>query len=140
MVEVDATKQRQATAGPGETYYSPRTVAGWLLRWRELVELAQPTAGAVCYDARLSQQTPGRWPANPARYLEIMADIERAWVHLKGRWSLESLVVEYTMQGYELRTIEDHLRIRHGTAKPAFRRACRSMAETLGWVGGDEDE
>ena len=131
MVEA---KERTAEGGQGETFYSPRRVASWVLRWRELIELAQPTAGAICYDARLSQQTPGRKPSNPARYLEIMADLERAWASLR-IWSIEWNVVKTLMDGFPLREFEARYRLSHGTAKEAQERACQMMAEKLGWRG-----
>jgi hypothetical protein len=110
----------------------------WVMRWRELVELALPTAGAIRYDAEAFCRSMGIHDC--FAFCDVLADIERAWVHLRGRWSLESLVIEYTMQGYELRTIEDCLRIRHGSARPAFQRACTTMAMHLGWRENDNSD
>ena len=119
---------------PAETYYTPRRVADWLSRWDELRELAVPTAQAVRYDGDLSQHTPGRKPSNSTRYIEIMADIERAWIGLR-IWSIEWNVVKTLMDGYPLREFEAQYRLRHGTAREAMDTACQKMAEHLGWRG-----
>ena len=118
----------------GESYYTPDRVDYWLCHWRELLQLAMPTAPAVRYDATLAQHTPGRRPADPTRYVDVVADLERAWVSL-GCLSLEFKAVECTMQGWPLREIERIYRLRHGTAYEAYERAKERMARHLGWRG-----
>lgn len=122
-----------------ETFYNPGKVAYWLEHWADLTELAVPTAGTIRYLASESCDRHGfDNSCDPLHYLHIQTDIERAWVMLRsGRWSIEVVVTEYVMRGYGLRDIEYQLRIQHGVAEPAFKRACRQMAEYLGWQSSD---
>lgn len=132
LSEEPAAYDVQPCGVDAETWYSPGRVAGYLERWAELRELACPTAQAVRYDGNLSQHTPGRKPPDATRYVEIMADIERAWCQLP-IWSIEWNAVKCLMDGHPLREMEVCYRLRHGTAYEAFRTATRTMAEYLGW-------
>jgi hypothetical protein len=117
-----------------ETYYTPRRVRYWIERWKELQELACPTAGAIRYD-KIGSLPEGMRMSDPTRYVDVVADIERAWIHLGGRWSLQVQMVERYMQGYDLGAIAGWLRVRPIDADEATERACRLMAEYLGWRG-----
>lgn len=112
--------------------YSPGKVAHWLINWGELRELAVPTVGAIPYDA--NSRCHSTAPHEDYPYCTTMVDIERAWANLPGgRWSLEHTIAEWVMHGYEIRTVEDILRIGHGSGQDAFRRACVEMAHYLGY-------
>lgn len=121
-------------AEPTDEYcpYSPSRIDGWLSRWAELRELAYPSAPAVRYDARLFQPTPGRKLGDCTRYVDIMADIERAWAALT-IWSIEWNTVKTLMDGYPLRQMAMTYRLHADTVYDAYHRATKRMAERLGW-------
>lgn len=116
----------------GFRYYTPSRVGYWLDHWRELTELAMPAPAGIRYD-KVGSIPHGSRPADPMRWVDVIADIERAWAHLGNRWSAAFLVVEYTILGYHIREIEDTLHMRHGSGSLILEDACRQMARYLGW-------
>lgn len=124
-------------SGELETYYTPRRVGYWLCHWRELCELAVPTAGAIRYDRPSISLPEGIKPRDGMHFADIQVDIERAYSRLHP-WSLEHQMAEWTMKGYEIETIADILGVPRDTAWTAFIDARRSIARIL--AGGRADK
>ena len=118
--------------GEPETYYTPARVGWWLCHWRELLELAVPTAGAIRYDRPSICVPEGMKPRDAMHYTDVMLDIEGAFVQLR-RWSLERQMAEWTMAGYEIETIADLMRVPREDAREAAEGVRHSIARILGW-------
>ena len=95
--------------------------------------LAAPTAPAIRYDRPSISVPEGMKPRDGQHYSDVRTDLERAWGLLGHRWSLPFQVVEWTMDGYELATIADLMRVPRRAAAGAYCEACRAMADRLGW-------
>jgi hypothetical protein len=117
-----------------ERYYSPSRIRYWWEHWKELKELAVPTAGAIRYD-RVSKVPEGVRLSDPLRYSDVLLDLERAHVELGGHWSIEWQIVQWARRGWDLAAIAGELRVSVKEADCAFDRATAAMAETLGWKG-----
>ena len=115
-------------------YYSPARVRYWLEHWRELLELAAPTAPAIRYD-KIGTMPDGMRLSDPTRWTDVAADIEREWAHLHGPWSAEFLVVEWLMRGEDLVSFARGLRIQLAVADRALWDASEFIARRLGWEG-----
>jgi hypothetical protein len=121
-----------------ETDYSPGKVAYYIARWPELLEEAIVTPRS---SSQFSAEPGSSGNVNPFHAAIVVVDIERAWIQL-GRWSLEFQMVEWSMKrplstrhNNYLVSVADSLRVSLHDANNAYHRACRQMAETLGWRG-----
>ncbi len=135
MVGTEERKATQDARDPARerNQYSPGYIGYWLDHWLELKELAVPTAPAIRYDKLNTQVPVGFRRSDPMHYMDLMVDIERAWVQLGHRWSLAFQIVEWCMQGYDLVTIADQLRVSVDVASDTFDAVCARMARLLGW-------
>jgi hypothetical protein len=145
-----------------ESYYTPERVTYWLLRWDELLSLAETPKtsrhlrspgcrpGASCsYGALTGIRDIRGGRSDQLAYADIVSDIERAHASL-GFGSLRWRVVDCRMRrlgtphpadtrlgpgegSVALRDIARSLRMRYETVKDAYDGATRSMAEHLGW-------
>lgn len=101
--------------------------------WRELQELAVPTTPAIRYD-KLSANVPnGYRRAASMKYAETMADIEMAWRRVAGWWFLALQMGEWCMQGLDLVSMADRLRVSVRAADEALEDICEAIAIELGW-------
>lgn len=126
-----------------QSYYGPDRVSYWLRNFAHLHALAQnpstsrnllfrgPTPESPKTGAR---QKGGH--GDHLRYADILADIERAFAMmcLTRPGSLETLTVVKVSEGWPLWRIAKVQQIGKGRTLESFDRACREMAEYLGWV------
>ena len=132
-----------------DRYYTVERIDHWLRNWPLLVSLAETPRSSRHYltmehrlrrgpcpeEQRVGQA--GGYHGDPLQYADILADIEQAWVHLKGgqRWSAEFAVVEYTMQRRSWSELAAAWRVGKEVVAAAYERALVMMAEYLGWKG-----
>lgn len=120
----------------GEAFYSPACIDRLLNRWAEVIAFAEASGGAISA-SRMREliSAAGAPPSDLYFYVHVKADIERAWVHLGGRWSEPFILIEHRMQGWPLAVIAREQRRRYEEVSRAYWRAVDTMARYLGWTG-----
>lgn len=117
----------------GETFYSPGKVAYWIEHWGELQELALLTPQSPSRYRELTNHCTGpNLEHDRMHYLHTICDLQIARVKLEPA-SPEAWAVEAAMHNVTFREAEHDHHIRHCSLLEAFPRACRQMAESLGW-------
>lgn len=126
------TETRPEAVNVEPSDYTPDSVAGWLESWAELQELALLTPPSSSRFRELSICGSGASPHDRMHHLHTICDLQIARVQLEPG-SLEAWAVEAAMHSITFRQAEhDHHR-RNGSIAEAYPRACRQMAESLGW-------
>ena len=133
MVVVEDSRPGETPAlAEADRAYSPRTVQRWLDNWGRLNELALLTPPSTSRFRELTIRGKGLKRVDRMRYLHILADLQVAWANLEAD-SLEYWAVEAVIHGKTFRQAEHDGRLRSGALAAAYPRACRQMAESLGW-------
>jgi len=127
------TRHPQGEGVEEETcFYSPDSVAYWLESWGELQELALLTPPSSSRFRELTICGSGANTHDRLYHLHTICDLQMARVNLEPG-SLEAWAVEAAMHGITFRQAEHDHRRRNGSIAEAYPRACRQMAESLGW-------
>lgn len=146
------TEERRSDQGEGieeePCYYTPERIDRWLREWPLLQSLAETprssrhylthehgTHKGPCTEDAHFEQRGNAYHGDDLDYADIQADIERAWIHLRGRWSIYFQVVEWRMRGKTLAEIAEGFCIRKEVACQAYACAKAEMARHLGWMG-----
>ena len=135
-----------------DLYYTPDRVRQLLKRFLELEAMAEtpassahlkraPRPGATPAEPRAGARSKGS-PADPMRWVVVVADIRKAWILLTYQ-SIEWRVVEAQLQGHTLKQFAEAYRragrhIRQAEVYAANDRAVEKMAVSLGWTPVEE--
>jgi hypothetical protein len=129
---MEERERTEATMPEPDRTYSPALVRRWLDNWDQLNELAMLTPPSTSRFRELTIRAKGPMPRDAMRYLHTLADLEVAFANLPPD-SLEYWAVHAVIHGETFRQAEHDLRKRHGSLAGAYGKACRQMAEILGW-------
>ena len=124
-------------------YYTPDRLDWWLRNWDLLDSLAESPVSSrhhlqtdhahkdgPCIDPPKVGKVGKGQHADPLKYADVQADIERAHAGL-AMWSLPWNVVDHRKRGHNLDAIAKALRIRYHDVTTGYRDALKTMSAFL---------